>query len=192
MSFTDCTLYQIEPVRLPRRERLREAIAFLKGPHPRSATSMRNLLTASEFRAYKEMRDACFPSPTLRERDVLRQYNFNLHRGDALYKRATKLPSVGFKAIKRGLLLAEGLSHYCQAHEMLGELLHQNPALACLFDRPWSDGDGQPEEPEGMPRRTNDSSEYTLHTSRHPAAATISEAQRHALAHSLATMERNG
>jgi len=191
MPIKECTVYRIEPVRLPRRERVREAIAFLASQHPRNATSMRDLLTASEFRDYKEMRDACFPRPTLRERDVLRRYNFNLHRGDARYARATKLPSAGPKAMKRHLLLTEALAHYCQAHEMLGELLYQNPALACLFDRAWNDSDGQPEEPEGMPRRTDSTSEYVRPASQHPATGSIAGIQRDALRNSLAALNPN-
>lgn len=190
--FTDATtLNRVEPIGLPRSERLRETIEFLKYPSPRSTTTMQGLLTASEFRTYKQARGFCFPRPTPEEKAVLRRYNFDLRRGDSLYERGKKLPRVGLKAMKRHLLITQAQSHYCHGHEMLGELLSQS-SLAYLFDRPWEDGGGQMEEPEGMPRRTDSSSEYLLHASLHPATANIAELQRGFLRDSLAALDSHG
>jgi hypothetical protein len=191
MLLDEVTLYRIEPLILCRRERLREGIDRLKGGQTLTSAAMRDRLTVKEFRSYKVERDAVFPPPTRQQREVLKCYDFHLGRGDRRSERARKLPFVGPRARRREMLLAEACRHYCSAHEMLGELLSQS-ALAYLFDRKWVDGEGQVEEPEGMPRRTNSTSEYAVARWRQVGALAMSDLQRSVLRHSLNALESNG
>lgn len=189
MILDDVTLYSNVPVSGTRRERLTFAVRHLMGPHPLKASDLRGLLTASEHRIYRAAFDATCATPTKRERGILKLYNDHLRRGDKCNEKAQVLPPVGPLGRKREILLMEAGREYCQAHEMLGELLALNPKLRYLFDREWVDGDGQMEEPEGMPRRTNSKSEHLRHPSRHPATASIADAQRHALSFALISLK---
>lgn len=191
MLLDEVTLCRVEPPILSRRERLRECIVRLKGGQTLTATAMHAMLTVKESQSYRVERDAVFPRPTRQQREVLKQYEFHLGRGDSLFKRAQKMPLVGPKAMKRSQLVSEAGRHYCHAHEMLGELLCQAP-LAYLFDREWVDGDGQVEEPEGMPRRTNSTSEHAVSRWQQVGALAMSDLQRNILRHSLEALESKG
>jgi len=189
MILNKVTLHSTVPVTGTRRERLTFAVRHLMGPYPLKASDLRSLLTAPEHRLYRAAFDATCATPTEWERRTLKLYNDHLRRGDKCNEKARELSFVGPPGRKREMLLLEAGREYCRAHEMLGELLALNPKLLYLFDREWADGDGQMEEPEGMPRRTNSKSEHLRHPSRHPATASIADAQRHALSFALISLK---
>lgn len=186
--YYDVTLYNIEPAPSTRTIRLRHALQAAQLGVPVTQTAMRRCLTASEFRNYQDAYLACYPRPTVSERRVLRQYNHDLHQGDLEYAIARKLGFVGPVARKRHLRIREAERLYCRALESLYELLDGNPLLAHLFDRVAADGQNA-DEPEGMPRYVNSSSEHVRRLSEQPHTANIASLQASALLYSLETLE---
>lgn len=190
------TLYSVEPSRSTRNQRLRSALFVVTNGVPVTLTRMRHCLTAAEFRAYRDELQACYPRPTTSERLVLRRYNNDLREGDLQHARALKLKAVGMEAMNRQKHMRAAQHLYCRALERLDELLTLNPQLEYLFDRSVGEGE-HADEPEGMPRYVNSSSEHTMHVSQQPHTADMAGIQANALRWSMKALEsqtpnRNG
>lgn len=180
------TLYSVEPGPSTRNDRLRYALHKVTHGVPVTLTAMRHCLTAAEFRAYQDLFLACYPRPTASERIVLRKYSFDLRQGDLQHARALKLNAVGMQAMKRQMHTRAAEHLYCRALERLVELLDRNPRLAYLFDRTVAEGE-HADEPEGMPRYVNSSSEHRMDALSH--AADMAAIQASALRLSLQALE---